>query len=126
MNAALEEVNHAIQTFDKAIAEVIKQPRGPKRWRAAHNLWLSLSFKNQKTYREVCAENAHTRTLVNKHGQAMGTDVISSDKTLRNSLNIPVGAYIAISKADPDAFKIKSNGIKMMKTFPEYCTREAV
>lgn len=124
MKAALDDLTHAIETFDSAIAMVTKQPRGPKRWRAANNLWLSLSFQNQKIYREVCDENRISRETVDKFGQQIGlTKAQKADKTLRNCLNIPVGAYIAIGKADPTTFTEKSNSVKFFKTFPEYTTR---
>lgn len=115
---------NAIKTFNKAIDMVLREPIGPKRWRAAHNLWLSLSPKHQQQYKEVSKENRLTRQLVNKHGQAVGlTKSEKADKSLRNALNIPSGAYYTIERADPDVFKKKSNSRKFFKEFPEYTTR---
>jgi hypothetical protein len=122
--AAVDEVAHAIKTFNKAVDTVLQYPRGPQRWRAANNLWLSLSFRNQRIYREVCKDNATTRDLVNKHGEAIGLSRAEmADKSLRNALNIPTGAYIAITKADPDVFKEKKNSELFFKEFREYTTR---
>ena len=125
MTAVVDSFTSTIQTFQKAIDRVLQYPRGPQRWRAANNLWLSLSTKNQQIYREVVAENATTRELVNKHGEAIGVSKAErADKTLRNSLNIPVGAYIAITKADPQAFIEKKNAALFFKEFREYSTRK--
>lgn len=122
--AIVDDVSHAIQTFNKAIDGVLREPLGPKRWRAANNLWLSLSSKHRRTYREVCAENSQVREQMNKFGQEIGlTKMQKADKTLRNCLNIPAGAYLAISKADPSVFITKSNSEKFFKEFREYTTR---
>lgn len=124
MQAAVDQVTHAMKTFDSAIARVLREPVGPKRWRAANSLWLSLSSGHRKVYQEVVLENKRTRHEVDKFGQAIGIAKSErADKTLRECLNIPAGAYIAISKADPGAFLIKSNSEKFFKEFPEYCTR---
>lgn len=124
--AAVDEVTHAMKTFNKAIDMVLREPVGPKRWRAAHNLWLSLSPRHPKIYREVTEENAQTRKAVDKHGQALGlAKAEMADKTLREALNIPVGAYIAIKKADPRAFD-DINSKKFFKEFPEYRTRGSI
>lgn len=121
--AAVDEVTHAMKTFNKAIDMVVREPVGPKRWRAAHNLWLSLSPRHQQIYKEVTAENIKTRRAVDKHGRAIGLSKSEmADKSLRNALNIPVGAYITIKKSDPTAFDEK-NSSKFFKTFPEYRTR---
>lgn len=123
MATAVDEVTHAMKTFNKAIDMVVREPIGPKRWRAAHNLWLSLSPKHHQIYREVTAENIRTRKTVDKHGKALGLSKSEmADKSLRNALNIPVGAYTAIKKADPQAFD-KNNSAKFFKEFPEYRTR---
>jgi len=124
--AVVDDVTSALKTFNKAIDMVLREPVGPKRWRAAHNLWLSLSPRHKQIYKEVIAENAITRQVVDKHGKAVGLSKAEmSDKTLRNALNIPVGAYNAIQRADPDAFKLKSNFKKFAQEFPEYMTRES-
>jgi len=124
--AVVDDVTSALKTFNKAIDMVLREPVGPKRWRAANNLWLSLSSKHKQIYKEVIAENAVTRQLVDKHGQAVGLSKAEmSDKSLRNALNIPAGAYNAIVKADPDVFKLKSNFKKFAQEFPEYMTRES-
>lgn len=125
MPAVVDQLTHAIQTFDKAIAGVLQYPVGsPKRWRAANDLWLSLSSKHRRIYREVCEENRLARDLVNKHGQALGvTKELMADKTLRQCLNIPIGAYHAITKADPSVFTLEGNAKKFFKEFPEYTTR---
>lgn len=125
MPAAVDNVTKAIATFNKAIDKVLREPVGPQRWRAANNLWLSLSPKHRKIYSEVCTENKQTRDELNKFGEQIGlSKAEKSDKTLRECLNIPAGAYIAISKADPGAFIIKNNSQKFFKEFPEYTTRE--
>lgn len=125
MVTAVDKLTQAYKTFNGGIDVVLKEPRGPKRWRAANSLWLSLSPKHRRIYREVVRDNQVTRMQVDKFGQAAGlTRTDKADKTLRECLNIPAGAYMFISKADPEAFTLKSNAIKMFKAFPEYCTRE--
>lgn len=110
----------ALDVFHKAIDRVLAEPPGAQRWRAANNLWLTLSPKNKDVYKSVVAENALVRQTTDKHG----TDTKNPDKNLRNYLNIPVGAYYVIERADPDAFKEKKNAEAMFKAFPEYTTRE--
>jgi len=125
MATTVDDITSAMNTFNKAIDMVLREPIGPKRWRAANNLWLSLSPKHHQIYREVSAENAQARTLVDKHGRALGLSKAEmSQKTLRNALNIPVGAYNAIVKADPNVFREKKNFKLFAKEFPEYMTRE--
>lgn len=121
-------VSNALKTFNKVVDEVLKYPAGPQRWRAAHDLlWLNLSWKNQQTYKEVAAENSKIRKLVDKHGIAIGaTKAEKADKTLRNALSIPHGAYYTIQRADPELFKRKEDFKKFAKTFPEYMTRDAI
>jgi len=127
MSTAVDSFTDALKTFNKAIDMVLREPIGPKRWRAANNLWLSLSSKHKEQYKAVLAENAMTRQLVDKHGRAVGLSKAEmSDKSLRNALNIPVGAYSAIVKADPNVFKEKSNFVKFAQEFPEYMTRESL
>ncbi len=123
MPAAVDELSKAIKTFDKAISLVTKEPVGPRRWRAANSLWLSLSPRHQRIYQEVCRENAKITQEVNKFGQASGTKVGDSGHTLRNALSFPAGAYIAIAKADPTAFLLQENSKKMFDEFAEYRTR---
>lgn len=124
MSTPVDEFTHAIKTFNKVIDGVLQHPPGPKRWRAANNLWLSLSSKHRQVYRETVDENSHTRELVTKHGQALKTTIGNTDKNMRNYLNIPAGAYMAIAKADPEAFTNKANAPKFFKEFKEYTTRE--
>lgn len=126
MAQAVDQFTQTLETLKKPINEVMKRPPGPERWRAAHDmLWLNLSWKNRRTYQEVCEENRITRESVDKFGQAVGiTKAEMADKTFRNALNIPVGAYTVIQKADPDVFREKKNASLFFKTFPEYTTRE--
>lgn len=125
MAAPVDEVTHAIQTFNKALDVVLKEPRGPKRWRAANNMWLSLSSKHRQTYHEVVEENRLTREAVDRFGfDKKATSVDKADKTIRESLNIPVGAYMWITKSDPEVFLEEKNSSLFFKTFPEYTTRE--
>lgn len=128
MTAPVDGITSAIKTFNKVIDQVLKQPTGPKRWRAAHDLlWLNISPTNGKIYREVAEENRIIRESVDKHGMAIGASKSEkADKTFRNAFNIPVGAYHAITKADPHMFDDKRNFAKFMKEFPEYCTREII
>lgn len=131
MAQAVDGLTQALNTFNKVIDLVLQEPRGPKRWRMAHDLlWLNVSQKNKKIYAEVSKENKVLRDSVDKIGvskkaaEKIGRYGYSSDNTLRQALNFPVGAYNAINKADPDAFTNKANAEKMFKTFPEYTTRE--
>lgn len=126
MAQSVDGLTQALNTFNKVVDLVIKEPRGPKRWRTAHDLlWLNVSHKNKRIYREVCAENKLVRDAVDKTGfDIKATRKDRADKTMREAMNIPTGAYMAIAKADPDAFKEKANAKKMFETFPEYRTRE--
>lgn len=125
MGNALDSITSAMNTFNKAIDTVLKEPIGPKRWRAANNLWLSLSTRHQEQYRDVVRENALTRESVDKHGRAVGlTKAEMSDKALRNAMNIPTGAYYFIMKSDPSVFEKKSNFKRFAQEFPEYMTRD--
>ena len=128
MSAPVDGITSAIKTFNKVIDQVLKYPPGPKRWRAAHDLlWLNVSPTNKQTYAEVAEANRVTRELVDKHGQAIGlTKAEKADKSLRNALSIPPGAYHAITKADPHMFDDKRNFAKFAKEFPEYCTRSSI
>lgn len=127
MQAVVDQVTEAYKTFNKAIDGVLQYPVGPKRWRAANSLWLTLSFRNQQIYKDVCLENKITRESVDKHGMAIGlTRTEKADKSIRNCLNIPTGAYQFIEKADPTVFKEKKNSAKFFKEFPEYTTREVL
>lgn len=110
-----------LDIFNKAIDRVLAQPPGAQRWRAANSLWLTLSPKNKEIYKSVVAENALVKKAVNKHGQS---NEKHADQSLRNYLNIPVGAYQVIERTDPDVFKVKKNSERFFKTFPEYTTRE--
>lgn len=120
-----DSITDVLKTFNKVIDEVLKYPPGPKRWRAAHDLlWLNISPTNRQQYAEVVRENAMQRELVTKHGEAIGvTKGEKSDKTFRQALAIPHGAYYAITRADPRAFNEKKNGPLMFKEFKEYTTR---
>lgn len=126
--STVDTFTQALKTLNKPIDEVLKYPPGPKRWRAAHDLlWLNISWSNQLIYKEVVENNRITRDLVNEHGMAKKvTKAESSEKNLRNALNIPTGAYYAITKSDPQIFSDKRNFAKFMKTFPEYMTREKI
>lgn len=118
----VDELTETMKLLKKPIDEVLKQPPGPKRWRAAHDLlWLNLSWRNQQIYQEVTEENRLIREMVDKNGLSLQK---SSDKNMRNYINIPVGAKTAIEKADPNVFLIESNSKKFFSTFPEYTTRE--
>lgn len=116
----VDSATTALNTFNKAIDRVLAQPPGAQRWRAANNLWLTLSPKNQRIYKEVVAENAMVRESVNKYGMADSKE----NENLRNYINIPVGAYQVIERADPDVFRAKKNSERFFKAFPEYATRE--
>lgn len=115
-------VETVLKTFNKAIDDVLRFPPGPKRWRAANSMWLALNPRHQEIYKSVVEENRQYREslgALNKYAQS--TDKNSS---LRRCLNIPAGAYHAIERADPDAFKKESNATKMFKEFKEYTTAE--
>jgi hypothetical protein len=118
-------IDSVLSTFNKAVDMVVAEPPGPKRWRAANTLWLSLSPKNRAEYEAVVTENKKVREAIDKHGFAKG-NAGKSEHTLRNALTFPRGAYMFISKADPQAFLEKENAAKMNKTFPEYLTREVI
>lgn len=128
MSSSVDGLTSAIKTFNKVIDQVLKHPAGPKRWRAAHDLlWLNVSPTNKRIYAEVAEANRITRELVDKHGQAIGaTKQEKADKSLRNALSIPPGAWYAITKADPHMFDDKRNFAKFAKEFPEYTTRKAI
>jgi hypothetical protein len=115
--------DEVLKTFNKAIDEVMKQPPGPKRWRAANTMWLRLSPRHQMQYKLVVQENEKTRELLRAAHNKYNT---SSDKNsnLRQFLNIPTGAYYAIEKADPYVFKKKENAAKFFREFKEYTTAE--
>jgi len=115
-----------LKQLERPIDLVLKFPPGPARWRAAHDLlWKDLSFKNTQIYNDVVRENRLTREAVDKHGQAIGMSRVEiADRSFRNSLNIPKGAYLAITKADPNVFTEKTNAPKFFKEFKEYTTRE--
>lgn len=123
-----DSVTEALATFNKAIDAVLKNPPGPKRWRAAHDLlWLNLSSTNRKQYAEVIKENAMARDLVDQHGMGLNlTKVEKADKTMRQALAIPHGAYYTIQRVDPRAFTDEKNRDKMHRTFPEYSTRSTI
>ena len=112
--------DEVLTTFNKAIDRVLAQPIGAKRWRAANDLWLTLSPKNREQYAAVVRENAQVR-------ESLGTfnKYSASKDGLRQCLNIPTGAYYCIERADPDVFKKKSNAPKFFKEFTEYTTAEA-
>lgn len=125
MGNAVDSITSAMDTFNKAIDMVLREPIGPKRWRAANNLWLSLSTKHQQQYKDVVKENALVRESVDKHGRAVGiTKAEMSNKTLRNAMNVPAGAYYFIMKSDPSVFEKKANFKKFAQEFPEYMTRD--
>jgi len=119
----IDPVSEAYATFNKAIDRVVKEPRGPSRWEAAFKLWLSLSPKNAQIAREVAADNKAFReanmAVGNKYSK-------SADKNsgFREFMTFPTGLYYVIEKADPEAFKKKSNAQKMRKTFPVFCRSE--
>lgn len=111
-----------LDVFNKAIDRVLQEPIGPKRWRAANDMWLTLSPKNKALYKAVVKENREFR-------EALGTFnkfATSEDKNsnLRQYLNVPTGAYYTIERADPDVFKKKENAVRFFKEFREYTTAE--
>jgi hypothetical protein len=109
-----------LATFNNAIDIVLAQPVGAKRWRAANDLWLTLSPKNRQLYDAVVRENAQVR-------ESLGTFnkfAVGDEKNLRRVLNVPTGAYYAIQRADPDVFTRKANAAKFFKEFKEYTTAE--
>lgn len=115
-------IETVLETFNSAIDQVLAYPPGPKRWRAANDMWLRLSPKHRTLYNSVVQENREYREALgsaNKYAQ-------SQDKNsgFRHYLNIPTGAYYAIEKADPDVFKKESNAAKFFKEFKEYATAE--
>lgn len=126
MSTPVDELTQTLKQLRKPIDIVMKQSPGPRRWRLAHDLlWKNMSTKNQQTYYDVCLENQLMRESVDKFGQAIvATRHDKADKSLRNYLNIPVGAYTAIEKADPNVFKEKSNAKKFFEEFREYSTRK--
>jgi len=109
-----------IQVFDEAIKRVLAHPPGRRRWRAANNMWLSLSPRHQEQYQSVIKENKEFRDSLSKFNKF----ALGQDGNLRQFLNIPTGAYYAITRADPTAFTKKENAAKMFKEFPEYRTAE--
>jgi hypothetical protein len=121
--ATTDGIIAALKTFNSAIDKVLCYPAGPKRWRAANNLWLSLSYKHREEYAAVVKENADYRAALgpfNKFAQ-------SNDKNsgLRSYLNIPAGAYYMIQRADPNVFRKPENNKKFFNEFKEYTTAEA-
>lgn len=113
-----------LATFNKAIDRVLKEPIGPKRWRAANDMWLTLSPSNKTVYQQVVSENKQMRdSLLETRKKFLASD--DKNSTLRLSLNIPAGAYYTIERADPDVFKKESNAAKFFKEFKEYTVAEA-
>jgi hypothetical protein len=112
-----------LKTFNQAIDVVLKEPVGPRRWRAANTFWLNLSPKHKAQYQAVIKENAETRKALAEVGNKFGTSE-DRNSSLRYCLNIPSGAYYAIERADPDAFRKKSNASKFFREFKEYTTAE--
>lgn len=124
--AIVDDFTKSLEILKQPIAIVMKSPPGPRRWRVAHDLlWRDASPRNQKIYKEVTEENRLTREAADKFGfDKHATKEQRADKTLRNYLNIPIGAYQTIEKADPGVFKAAENAKKFFETFPEYATRE--
>jgi hypothetical protein len=124
MITPVDNMTRLLKQLNEPVDVVMKNPPGPARWRAAHDLlWRDLSWKNKKTYLEVVEENRATRESVDKFGQALNS-MDNEQQNIRNALNIPVGAYIAIAKCDPTVFKEPKNAQKFFNEFKEYTTRE--
>lgn len=119
----VEEITSAYKTFNKAIDRVLKNPPGPKRWRAAVNMWLTLSPNNKQRYQSLVAENAKVREELNKFG--LSQDKLKDpEHNLRSALSFPHELYYLIEKADPMAFRDKKNAPLMFKELSEFTTRE--
>lgn len=118
------EIKEVLKTFNKAVNIVMANPPGPARWRAANDLWLTLSPNNVALYKAISVENKQYRETTSRFGMGVeGKDAFSGGH-LRSRLSIPKGAYYAIKRADPLVFD-KENEAKFFKTFPEYTTRSS-
>lgn len=109
-----------LKTFNKAIDKVLKEPAGPKRWTAAYNMWLTLSPSNTRIAREVAEENRLFKEANSAVGNKYGKSV-DNNSSLRSFMTLPSGLYYTIERADPMAFRKKSNARKMRQTFPQFC-----
>lgn len=108
--------------------KVMKEPRGPKRWRAAVELWLALGdmyvtpglTAEQENHIVIKQNAAKRKQLLNKWGK-------SADKNsdLRQALCMPQGADLFVKLVDPEV-TTKENTIKFAKEFKEYMVPEAL
>lgn len=114
---------------------VMSQPRGPQRWRAAVNLWVSLGdmyvtegLTAEQENNAVIRDNKQKRALLkNKYGFMSDAKAVingGGESDLREALNMPFGAHMFISLVDPE-IKTKENTFRLMKEFREYCVPEA-
>lgn len=102
---------------------VLKEPRGPQRWRAAVKLWLALGDMYVTPGFNSATEenNAVIRDNRRKKELLINDYAKSEDKNsdLRESMNMPFGANFFIKIVDPQFFTME-NVPKIMKEFPEY------
>ena len=108
-------------TLEKAIDELLKNPRGAQRWKAARDLAIKLNFSGtpgmsaQEENLLVIQQNKQDRELhLNKFGKSN-----DSNSDLRGALSMPYYVNMFVRLVDPQAFD-KENIAKLVKAFPEY------
>lgn len=136
---ANDELAQTTVTLNKVLDEILLQPKGPKRWRAAVEVLLKTNpiagedSKGQPvSFRDVNQECVLTNkmlrdTAADKFGRSFDNTAkgaIGSGSNFRGYLSMPRLVKTVIEIVDPEAFKNNLNARKMFKTFPEYRTSQ--
>lgn len=111
--------------------QVMSVPAGPKRWRAAVNLWIALGdmyvtpgLTAEQENRAIINQNKAKRDALKDKTYGFMSDkkkVLGGggDSDLREAINMPQGADMFIKLVQPDIATVENTG-KLMKEFPEY------
>lgn len=115
--------------------QVMNVPAGPKRWRAAVNLWLALGdmyvtpgLTAEQENRLVIQQNKAKRDALKDrtYGFMSGKNKVingGGDSDLREAISMPQGADMFIKIVQPDIATVE-NTAKLAKEFPEYLIPE--
>lgn len=113
--------------LSKAIDKLLSLPRGPRRWRAATELYLKFNMSSTPgmTAREEYAAVARLcKERVEQNKNKFGTSG-DSNSDIRGTLEMPTGLRLMLNLVDPE-INSKENAIKMFKEFTEFRTVEVI
>lgn len=128
------ELSQATIVLNKVLDEILKQPTGPKRWRAVVDVLQKTNpiagedSKGQPvSFRKVNRDCIDTNTAMKAATgvDKFGRSADNNKSNYRGYLSMPRIVHTTIEMVDPEAFKGNKNAKKMFNCFPEYTAADS-